>query len=134
MSILEFHKRLKKERTLRGLTQDQIAEKLDIKRSTYAKYEIGENRPDYEVLEKIAKFFNRTIDDLLGVKHDEQSKDKDPFNALYEVNKHLEELGIDSIGFFDIDDWENLDPNDLNEIKQHFEWVVHKAKMRKKNQ
>lgn len=133
MSILEFHKRLKKERTLRGLTQDQIAEKLNIKRSTYAKYEIGENRPDYEMLEKIAKFFNRTIDDLLGVKHDDYLKERNPFNALYEVNKHLESLGIDSIGFFDIDDWENLNPNDLDEIKQHFEWVVHKAKMRKKN-
>lgn len=133
MIILEFHKRLKKERTLRGLTQDQIAEKLNIKRSTYAKYEIGENRPDYEMLEKIAKFFNRTIDDLLGVKHDDYLKERNPFNALYEVNKHLESLGIDSIGFFDIDDWENLNPNDLDEIKQHFEWVVHKAKMRKKN-
>src|SRR5699024_1206832 len=98
--ILEFHKRLKKERTLRGLTQDQIAEKLNIKRSTYAKYEIGENRPDYEMLEKIAKFFNRTIDDLLGVKHDDYLKERNPFNALYEVNKHLESLGIDSIGFF----------------------------------
>lgn len=131
---VKFHERLKRERLKRGLTQEQTAAKLNIKRSTYAKYEVGENRPDYELLGKISKLFNKTIDDLLGIEHDENLKNKNPFNALYEINKHLEMLGIDSIGFFDIDEWKNLDPNDVSEIKSHFEWIVHKAKDRKKTQ
>lgn len=53
-------------RTAAGLTQVEIAEKLEISRSTIGMYETGAREPDFETLEKIAVFFNVDIDYLLG--------------------------------------------------------------------
>ena len=49
-----------------GLTQQEIADKLGISRSTIGMYETGAREPDYETLEMIADFFNVDIDYLLG--------------------------------------------------------------------
>ncbi|MFD1707690.1 helix-turn-helix domain-containing protein [Siminovitchia sediminis] len=127
---MSFNVRLKEYRKRAKLTQEEIAKKLGIKRSTYAKYETGENQPDYKMLEKLADFFEVTTDDLLG--RDNKKHDKEPYNSLKEINDFVRELGIDSVGFFNIDDWKNLDKEDVEEIKKHFEWVAHKAKTRKK--
>lgn len=53
-------------RTAAGLTQVEIAEKLEISRSTIGMYETGAREPNFETLEKIADFFNVDIDYLLG--------------------------------------------------------------------
>ncbi|MDQ7860580.1 hypothetical protein RCO48_04425 [Peribacillus frigoritolerans] len=35
-----------------------------------------------------------------------------------------------NFGFFDIEKWKDLSPEDLDEIRRHFEWVTQKAKER----
>lgn len=62
----EFKNIFKELRTSAGLTQVEMAEKLNISRSTIGMYEIGNREPDFETLEKIADFFNVDIDYLLG--------------------------------------------------------------------
>lgn len=49
-----------------GLTQAEMAERIDISKSTISMYENGNREPDFETLEKIADFFNVDIDYLLG--------------------------------------------------------------------
>ena len=49
-----------------GLTQNEMAEKIGISRSTIGMYETGAREPDFETLEKIADFFNVDTDYLLG--------------------------------------------------------------------
>ena len=49
-----------------GLTQQELADKLKISRSTIGMYETGAREPDYDTLEQIADFFNVDIDYLLG--------------------------------------------------------------------
>lgn len=49
-----------------GLTQADMAEKINISKSTVSMYENGNREPDFETLEKIADFFNVDIDYLLG--------------------------------------------------------------------
>lgn len=49
-----------------GLTQQELADKLKISRSTIGMYETGAREPDYDTLEEIADFFNVDIDYLLG--------------------------------------------------------------------
>lgn len=61
-----FHEKLKELRNSKKITQEKIAEFLYIKRSTYAKYETGENEPDYKTLELLANFFEVSTDYLLG--------------------------------------------------------------------
>lgn len=62
----DFQNIFRRLRTSAGLTQVEIAEKLEISRSTIGMYETGAREPDFETLEKIADFFNVDTDYLLG--------------------------------------------------------------------
>lgn len=62
----DFKSVLKVLRKSNNLTQDMLAKKLGLSRSAIGMYEKGSREPDYEILEKIADFFNVDIDYLLG--------------------------------------------------------------------
>lgn len=47
------------------LTQQALAEELNITRATYARYETGDNEPDIETLISLAKFYNVSIEYLI---------------------------------------------------------------------
>jgi transcriptional regulator with XRE-family HTH domain len=51
-----------------GLTQQDIADRLKISRSSVGMYESGEREPGFELLESIADFFNVDMNYLLGKK------------------------------------------------------------------
>jgi len=64
-----FTKRLKEERAQLGVTQKQMAEKLNIPVDTYKNYESNGLRncePNIDTLWKIADVFNVTVDYLIG--------------------------------------------------------------------
>lgn len=54
-----------------GLTQQQVADRLKIERSTYTYYETGKTKPDINTLIKIAKVFNINYTQLLEGVEDE---------------------------------------------------------------
>lgn len=62
----KFQNVLKSLRKSKGLTQDELAKRLKISRSTIGMYENGSREPDFETIELIADFFNVDIDYLLG--------------------------------------------------------------------
>ena len=62
--MTKYAKRLKDLREGAGLTQDQLAEKLNTSRSRISMYEQGKRQPDFEMQEAIADFFNVNIDYL----------------------------------------------------------------------
>ena len=51
-----------------GLTQQQMADKIGVSRSTIGMYENGEREPNFETLELIADTFNVDMNYLLGKK------------------------------------------------------------------
>lgn len=51
-----------------NLTQAQIAEYVGVSRAAVSKWEKGQSYPDITLLPKLAKFFNTSIDALLGYK------------------------------------------------------------------
>lgn len=61
-----FKERLKKLRTSKNLTQEQIARKLRIARASYTRYETGEREPSFETIIELSELFNVSIDYLLG--------------------------------------------------------------------
>ena len=61
-----FSTRLAQLREELGLTRKEVAEKLNIDQTTYGKYELSKRQPDYDTLQKIASFFNVSVDYLLG--------------------------------------------------------------------
>jgi transcriptional regulator with XRE-family HTH domain len=48
-------------------TQEELAEKLSLAKSTISLYEAGKREPDYETIKNIATCFNVTVDFLLGI-------------------------------------------------------------------
>ncbi len=54
-----------------GLTQQQVADRLKIERSTYTYYETGKTKPDINTLIKIAKVYNIKYTALLEGVEDE---------------------------------------------------------------
>lgn len=63
-----FSVRLKELRLQHGFSQEELAEKIGIKRNTYSDWEHGKCKPNYEKLEKIADFFSVSLDWLFGRK------------------------------------------------------------------
>ena len=57
--------RLRYLRNLHGFTQKQVADALNIERSTYTYYETGKTHPDLNAIVKIAKIYSVTLDYLL---------------------------------------------------------------------
>jgi transcriptional regulator with XRE-family HTH domain len=62
-----FSERLKWLRERKGLTQKEMAEKLDISRSNYSKYEYGQREPTIETLRKFPDILGESLDFLVGV-------------------------------------------------------------------
>ena len=62
--LIELGRKLKELRTMEGLTQQQLADMLDIGRVNYTRYETNAVRPDYETLIKLADFYDISLDEL----------------------------------------------------------------------
>ncbi len=58
--------KIKELREQRRLRQEDVAQNLDVDRSTVAKWETGEAMPRSDKLPELAKIFGCTIDDLYG--------------------------------------------------------------------
>lgn len=70
---------LKDLRIKKDLTQQQVADLLNINRVTYTQYELNKRDPDTNTLIRLADFFGVTTDDLLGRdKPNETSEEKKP--------------------------------------------------------
>lgn len=71
-------------RKLAGLTQQQVAEKLNLNRTTYTKYETGASEPSIEILKQIAVILKVDVasilaDDNSATVNDAQSDDLQGF-------------------------------------------------------
>ncbi|MFI3206987.1 MAG: helix-turn-helix transcriptional regulator [Clostridia bacterium] len=65
MFEIEFAKRLRKIRLYRNLTQQKVADYLNITRSAYSYYELGKTEPNLQSLLKISRFFGVSTELLL---------------------------------------------------------------------
>ena len=63
---MEFNEKFQELRKQKGLTQEELAEKLYVSRTAISKWESGRGYPNIESLKVIAKFFSVTVDELLS--------------------------------------------------------------------
>lgn len=105
-------KRIAELRNKMGLSQYELADRLGFSRGKLSNYEQGQRQPDYDSLQKIADFFEVSIDYLITGK--ERVKEENNNSNLF---------------FFDKDD---LTEKDIEDIKKHIEFVKWQAKQRKK--
>lgn len=64
--MIELAERLRHQRKIKGKTQNELAELLQVKRATYGEYERGNNLPPIDKLVIIADALNVSIDYLVG--------------------------------------------------------------------
>ncbi len=57
---------LKKYREAKGVSQSTVARELGISRQTYNNYELGKREADYEMLLKLAEYFNTNVQNLIS--------------------------------------------------------------------
>ena len=60
-----IHMNLIRLRKLSGMTQEALAEKINVSRQAIAKWENGDSMPDLKSCMALADFFNVSIDDLI---------------------------------------------------------------------
>jgi transcriptional regulator with XRE-family HTH domain len=63
---MEFNKKLQELRRNKGLTQEELAEKLYVSRTAISKWESGRGYPNIESLKALASFFSVSLDELLS--------------------------------------------------------------------
>ena len=80
MSILG--ERIKKLRDREDIQQIDFAKKIGVSNVVLSRYESGERKPDYEILKKIADFFNVTTDYLLGQSDNPRMTADEEFEAF----------------------------------------------------
>ena len=70
--MINFGNKLKLLRLQDNMTQEQLAQKLNLTKSVISAYETGLRLPSYDVLIRIAKIFNVSTDYLLGLEHKQE--------------------------------------------------------------
>ena len=61
-----FQENLKTLRKNKGITQEELAARLNVVRQTISKWEKGQSVPDAEMLAKLAEIFEVPVSQLLG--------------------------------------------------------------------
>lgn len=83
----EFGEKIKRMRQNRGLTQEQLAEAVDISQRALSAIERGENFVTSETIDKLLKALNTTSEELFSLNHL-----KSQTELLEEINKNLSKL------------------------------------------
>ena len=82
---MEMGKEIRRLRKDRGLTQEALADALNVTAQTVSKWELGNSVPDVQMLPEIAVFFGVTIDQLFAM---------DPVQKLERIENHIYARGL----------------------------------------
>lgn len=135
--------KLKEIRTQKGMTQQEVAKKLNITQATYSGYESGKYEPSIDILISISKLFKVSIDYLVN----NENNFAIDLSNLSDMKKELLQdiLNLDEVDCIyrwremkDHKEWEQDNPQEVDEIKQrriqkleeekeHFKRLLEKA-------
>lgn len=76
VGILELKDIILQKRKEKNMTQEQLAEQLNVARQTVSKWETGETIPDIDSLKKLAVLLEFSIDNALGIEIENDNDDK----------------------------------------------------------
>ena len=62
---MEFNEKLQELRKSKGLTQEELADRLFVSRAAISKWESGRGYPSIDSLKEISRFFSVTIDEMI---------------------------------------------------------------------
>lgn len=122
--MAQFDKILKLLRSEKNMSQQELADALGISKSSINMYERGDRQPNLDMLEKIAEYFNVTVDYLLGITQKDIDEACD--YALGVIAKATPRKKTQTIAaHFDGDEFTE---EELDEIRKFAEFVKAKRK------
>ena len=68
--------RLTEYRKKNGMSQQDIADRLDISGNTVSQWETGARRPNIDMLIRLTEIFGCTADELLGISRGQEKKEE----------------------------------------------------------
>lgn len=84
-----FGENLKTLRKNKGITQEELAARLNIVRQTISKWEKGQSVPDAEMLVKLAEIFEVPVSQLLGSRIEPDAQPDALAEQLARINEQL---------------------------------------------
>lgn len=76
---------LKELRKAKGLTQEQLAERLNVSNRTISRWETGSNMPDLDLLIEMADFYDVDIRELIDGERKSENMDQETKDTLKKV-------------------------------------------------
>lgn len=108
--------KLRELRVINNLTQQELADKIDITRFTYCNYENEKTQPPIDLLIKIANYFNVSLDYLCG--NEQTTKDIIYLDNLSKEQKEYISFAKDkTVSIADIELQKLI--SSLNELEKH---------------
>ena len=92
---MDIGRKIQELRKVSGMTQEQLAEKLNISRQTVSKWETSSTLPDLESILKLCRIFHISLDDLLEEEKKLQSKEERiTLEDLARINRHSRKITL----------------------------------------
>lgn len=92
---MEFHNKLYELRKQKGLSQEEMANKLNVSRQTVSKWELGDSTPEMEKLVAISDLLEISLDELVLDKVVEPVTEKKDYTLIKkDAKKGLKIIGI----------------------------------------
>lgn len=66
VDVLVLHQKIVQLRKSKKITQEELSRKIGVTRSALSQYELGLRQPDYDIVKRMADYFNVSTDYLLG--------------------------------------------------------------------
>lgn len=88
---LEFGEKIKSLRQARKMTQEELSEALDISKTSVVNYETGTRKVPLSLIKKFARFFNRSVDELIGVNITSKGSEHSIYSSNPRVIKNTEQ-------------------------------------------
>lgn len=96
---MDIGRKMQELRKVSGMTQEQLAEKLNVSRQTVSKWENGTTLPDLESILKFCRIFHISLDDLLGEGNQPQStQERITLQDLVRINRHSRKITLLFVG------------------------------------
>lgn len=96
-----FSSNLKEARLKKGLSQNAVAEKLNISRQAISRWETGKGMPDINTLPMLSELYDISIDELLG--HESSVSENKPQNNTADTTQSEETVSDKNITKKEID-------------------------------
>ena len=91
---MKFSEKLTKLRKENNLSQEALADKLDVSRQSVSKWESGQTYPEMDKLLTLCKIFNVTLDDLTNDSINYSDVNKKSKNT---INSFIDDINMDDI-------------------------------------